>query len=236
MMAMNFENFLEQGASTFEDTVQELQRTYDEVVLGIERPPSYIEKITTSEEKHSWTLPMKKKKQVGNNRNKNMIPRSPSVGHGDRISPTRDMGSSSSLYRRVQSTPTTVDDSSWGDNSSLSYPGNESTSLCCESDLARTKQRSHKKILSSLERLEQKGRYGTGAANTGGGNKAKEDAKKKKQNRLEQKIKSNKPTDSFDEFFGYSTKQTGDFSFLEHLSSKLLLVSVGLNPHHPGIK
>jgi hypothetical protein len=163
MLPVKFENFLEQGASTIDASVRELQRTYDEVVWGIESPPSYIEKkeqvVRNGSGTHPW-IPHQHQHQHQHHQDSQGQQQQVHQGKLKTTTMQKEqhlLRSSSfggkkhrchnHLHRRsrnVQGTPTTDVDDSWADDSTLSDHESyvfDSSSSASESDSATMKRR-----------------------------------------------------------------------------------------------
>ena len=139
MLPMTFETFVEQGASKIDASVRELQRTYDEVVWGIESPPPYVDKKKQAQAPTSSSSGKKKvtRKHGRQNNNNKKKPRS-------RVRFNRQRARND-----VQTTPSTVTDvdslfnDDDDDSSGMSDQGSTTslTSSASESEIATLTRR-----------------------------------------------------------------------------------------------
>lgn len=209
---MLLDNILEQGASTFDASVREIQKTYDEVVWGVESPPlSYVEKKEKVGKNgrqyqhpppHGLTVEQYHLSRQGTlktattaKKKKRHVPRTPSSSPaGGKKRHRRLLQQETNDGKNLQSTPTTDVDDSWGEDSTLT--GSSSSSSASEAD--NIQLRNNNKLRSS--RNDPPGFSSK--------HRSKQQSPRQQHGRQDRKLESS-PTKavSIDEIFGYNTKQ-----------------------------
>lgn len=207
MLPVTFENFFEQGASTIESSMRGIQKTYDEVVWGVDSPPDYIENKDKSVRKNNGTILRTAQQQQEHLQKQGALKAKAKSNSYFRTPGKNILQNTHSRYQHSFGTPTTQADDSWGNESSVSDPhsilmDSSSSSSECGSRKRRTPTPSWKYASASKHSNNSNTRSLSNLRISFGKKKKKRVPKE----RLKSKLESG--SRSIDEIFGYSTRQT----------------------------